>query len=772
VPRTSVYRAVGRGSGRSIFPKLAVSAPGDAYEQEADRVADEVVGTPDRPPVRRQVDPAAPEANEEVRRKVDPEEDDRDETVQRQATSEDAPAVDDDLEDRLDRAGGGEPLSADARGYFEPRFGRDLGGVRVHTDPEAGRLAGELNALAFTRGTDVWFAPGRYAPGSPGGRHLLAHELAHTQQPAGDATSVLGAVRRQTDTAEAPPVEPPGPSPDAADAAGDGSTAEAGPIPAGGQAVDEIGIVNRDRPPELRLRAAPDTATGEVLRTLPFNTHVQVIKKMPGNWYFVSTEDGDLGYVDAEYIWTTLPEPNATLHRVESAVSGTAIAIAERYYSANSDDWGQDLRFYVNVLAWANKIPVPDTTDGWKQVHFDAGDLIWVPSQPFARSLIGVVNSGSMSYNIADALGVATLIERVAQLRDDFATAIRRSGPYLGEALWRHAGQAMGEILYSLAVTMVAAIAILAVSTAIGAAIGGLAGAGAGAAPGAAAGFEVGMVLLQWLGLAFLVVWIGQSLVRAGAAFATFFGQVWDARGDDKKLDGAARQFAESIGVLFGILLEALVMYVASKGLGEALGFLRGTRMGKALETTRGGKWLAERVRRVRAGEARLPTPRQVFTKFYRGVDLVDGNKRSIGELDGVDLPRKRFVENKKGAPVSFDRVNPRTGDPAQTIPEWAKKVIGDKTSDRITALATAAGTRRTPNGSAQVPSLAEIKGIRHFHFVVDGQTPAIRTAVTAQLAILRAAHPGWKFTAEFGVPITLPPVPSPGADDEPQPSE
>lgn len=339
-----------------------------------------------------------------------------------------------------------------------------------------------------------------------------------------------------------------------------------GGIPPGGAPVGKVGIVNYDRSPELRLRSAPDTTTGEVLRTLPFNTHVQVIKQFPGGWYFVSTPDGDLGYVASSYIWTRLPEPNATLHRVESGVGGTAIGIAEKYYGAYSDDWGQDLRFYVNVLAWANKVPVPDETDGWKQVHFNADRLIWVPSQPFAKSLSGVLNSGSLSYNIADALGMAKLIERVAQLWDDVISAISKSGKYIGEAIRRHAEEAITKILYSLAVMMIAAIAILAISTAIGAAIGGLTTAGVGAGPGAAAGFEVGMVLLNWLGVASLVVWIGQALVSAGSAFAKFLGAVWNARGDDKKLDIAAKQFAETIGVLFGILLEALVLYATSKG--------------------------------------------------------------------------------------------------------------------------------------------------------------------------------------------------------------
>jgi uncharacterized protein DUF4157 len=78
--------------------------------------------------------------------------------------------------------GGGTPLSAHARSYFEARFGYDFGGVRVHTDPGSAHLARSVNAQAFTVGTDIVFGIGKYAPDTEGGRHLLAHELTHVVQ--------------------------------------------------------------------------------------------------------------------------------------------------------------------------------------------------------------------------------------------------------------------------------------------------------------------------------------------------------------------------------------------------------------------------------------------------------------------------------------------------------------------------------------------------------------------------------------------------------------
>ena len=52
--------------------------------------------------------------------------------------------------------------------------------ILAHRSPSARAV----NALAYTVGRDIVFAPGRYAPRANEGRRLLAHELAHVvQQP-------------------------------------------------------------------------------------------------------------------------------------------------------------------------------------------------------------------------------------------------------------------------------------------------------------------------------------------------------------------------------------------------------------------------------------------------------------------------------------------------------------------------------------------------------------------------------------------------------------
>lgn len=88
-------------------------------------------------------------------------------------------------------SGGGQPLDADTRSVMESRFGADFSEVRVHTDSEA---PAQINAVAYTSGTDIVFSPSAYDPGSAAGQRLLAHELTHVVQQSGGN---VGHVQRQ-----------------------------------------------------------------------------------------------------------------------------------------------------------------------------------------------------------------------------------------------------------------------------------------------------------------------------------------------------------------------------------------------------------------------------------------------------------------------------------------------------------------------------------------------------------------------------------------------
>ncbi|MEZ4435363.1 MAG: SH3 domain-containing protein [bacterium] len=370
----------------------------------------------------------------------------------------------------------------------------------------------------------------------------------------------------------------------------------------------KIGLVAHDGKQPLRLRSSPDTAAANVVAELAFNTRVQVVAEVRGGWYRIAAPGGVNGYLAAIYVRTNLPEPTAKLHRVEAGAGGTAIGIAEQHFKDKARDWGQDLRFYVNVIARLNGVAVPETVDGWKHVHFKAGQMVWVPGAEFARGLVGVVNSGSRSYEAADAMGVAQGMERVGQVLEDIKAAVALSVDYLGEAIAHHVTESLVGVLTGLALALAGAGLLLLITTAIGAGLGALAG-GAGAAPGAALGFQAGLAIVEWLGLALLLMWAASAGVRIGAAFGRFLGLVLSAGGDAAQIDEAARALADAIGTSLGVMLEAAVLLATMWGVPRVVGALKGTRFGEAIGEQPLGRWLSERVANHRAGEGPLRGP-------------------------------------------------------------------------------------------------------------------------------------------------------------------
>ncbi len=160
--------------------KLKVNEPGDTYEQEADRIADQVMAT--------QAHPAVRDALPRIQRHGG------------QATGQIGPAtasVDHVL------AGPGRPLEPELRQDMERCFGYDFSQVRVHSGATAEQSAQDVNAHAYTVGHNVVFGAGQFAPGTDGGRRLIAHELTHVVQ-SGKESSQLNrqTIYRQLDHAQ------------------------------------------------------------------------------------------------------------------------------------------------------------------------------------------------------------------------------------------------------------------------------------------------------------------------------------------------------------------------------------------------------------------------------------------------------------------------------------------------------------------------------------------------------------------------------------------
>ncbi len=165
----AVRQLVGGQTGLRLQPKLKLGPVDDPYEQEADHVAQQVVGqvsTHVSPPARRQeLDSKAPSLPpvSGVKMNISPE-----------------------VESSIHSArGGGQPLPDTVRGSMERALGADFGQVRIHTDTQADTLNRSLQARAFTTGQDIFFRHGEYHPSAQEGEQILAHELTHVVQQQG-----------------------------------------------------------------------------------------------------------------------------------------------------------------------------------------------------------------------------------------------------------------------------------------------------------------------------------------------------------------------------------------------------------------------------------------------------------------------------------------------------------------------------------------------------------------------------------------------------------
>jgi len=201
----------------TLQPKLTIGKPNDKYEQEADRVADEVIRMPE-PRLQRQAEeeeeeliqtkPLAEQITPLVQRQMEEEEEEEEEPIQakpagdiRLQRQEAEPEEEEEEPVQAKQAGGqtlqtgpgltgrirslkggGQPLSKPDRAFFESRFGHDFSQVRVHTGTRAEKTTKQLNARAFTIGRNIVFGAEQYAPRTSNGKKLLAHELTHVIQ--------------------------------------------------------------------------------------------------------------------------------------------------------------------------------------------------------------------------------------------------------------------------------------------------------------------------------------------------------------------------------------------------------------------------------------------------------------------------------------------------------------------------------------------------------------------------------------------------------------
>jgi hypothetical protein len=188
-----------------IQTKLSVSTPGDSHEQEADRVADEVVSrsAANNASTSNSLLPGSsqPEktlgnaqslhtkisrVSDESIAKMDGTDESLPDSLARETESsatESENGVSVEVEQQIESLkGNGTQLPEDVRTEMESQFSHDFSSVCIHNDAAADALCKQLSARAFTVGSDIFFASGEYAPNTQEGKRLLAHELTHVVQ--------------------------------------------------------------------------------------------------------------------------------------------------------------------------------------------------------------------------------------------------------------------------------------------------------------------------------------------------------------------------------------------------------------------------------------------------------------------------------------------------------------------------------------------------------------------------------------------------------------
>jgi Domain of unknown function (DUF4157)/Bacterial EndoU nuclease len=350
--------------------------------------------------------------------------------------------------------GGG---GGDLRGQMESSMGANFGDVKINANSSK---ASEMGALAFAQGNELHFAPGQFNPGTKAGQELIGHELAHVvQQREGrvQATGHEGGMAVNTDhrlEAEADAM--------GAKAAAQmktatvGQQAEVASIGGGsvlqkaedpkkpqleayrGAAVNKAGRVSAPadqyaiaKTTGVNVRSKPD-GNLPAIGKLRYNESVHIVAKdKTGAFYFVT--GSVIGWINANFVATDMPDPLATLHHItegnlttilqnhyvdlgrRSLITGNDFTtLAAAVIAANKGRWGVSVD-WAAAQEWREKNRWRNFVDIWTADNFaiyhgseiKAGANIWLPSASYIRILqsSGVIGSRPGWINDAVAVG-------------------------------------------------------------------------------------------------------------------------------------------------------------------------------------------------------------------------------------------------------------------------------------------------------------------------------------------------------------------------------
>ena len=151
-----------------VQSKLKIGQPNDKYEQEADRIAEQVIKMPESQ-IQKKTCSSCNESDEE--------------NIMTYSNGTASEFADTKIENEISNSKGrGKGLPPDTLEFMESRFGTDFSNVKIHTDQQSTELNEKLNAQAFTLGNDIYFNSDKFSSNSKSGQQLLAHELVHIIQ--------------------------------------------------------------------------------------------------------------------------------------------------------------------------------------------------------------------------------------------------------------------------------------------------------------------------------------------------------------------------------------------------------------------------------------------------------------------------------------------------------------------------------------------------------------------------------------------------------------
>ena len=317
--------------------------------------------------------------------------------------------------------------------------------------------------------------------------------------------------------------------------------------------------------------------------------------------------------------------------------------------------------------------------------------------------------------------------ERKLRLKN-VAMALWHAKSQIPAAVREETGESLDEVLSAIFPCILIVMAVVAGTTLIGASAGALAGAitgaGAGAIPGAFAGgrvgFQTGLWILEWLGLAFLAVYVGTNLHEVTWLLERGFDEAWGygARkdfcmnsheliyGHNDHVPGPSRvmlsskYFARAVAVAIRLVLEGIVLYITARGVGklpELVAQLKNSRLGEGfavwVENNHQRLLANPKLKRATAAGSANEQPSRVLTDHTtmkkqprpRTNNVTNAQKLPDG-MKNTDNKSIREWYNQQTSPDRLKRLDDQWKKEGIPIEERAERIYNIRHDARLTA--------------------------------------------------------------------------------------